>query len=167
MGLCVRPEMNWLFSQKRQKEIKMSKLVKDVMNKATKAIHLEEPIHKAASLMQKHEISHLPVIDTDKKVVGHLHTNDVLKAVADQKPHMTPVKHVMNKSTVVLPESTPIHEAATLLAKAKVKGAPAINDKGELSGFIHARDIEEKVPNAKAHVDQILNATKHTPKKAA
>ncbi len=145
----------------------MTKLVKDVMNKAPKAIHPEEPIHKAASLMHKHDISHLPVIDDDKQVVGHVHTNDVLKAVAEQKPHTTPVKHIMSEPPVVLPENTPIHEAANQLAKAKVKGAAAVNDNGELSGFVHARDIEEKVPDAKPHVDKILNATKHNPKKAA
>ena len=50
----------------------MTKLVKDVMNKAPKAIHPEEPIHKAASLTHKHDISHLPVIDDDKQVVGHV-----------------------------------------------------------------------------------------------
>ena len=94
-------------------------------------------------------------------------TNDVLKAVAEQKPHTTPVKHIMSEPPVVLPENTPIHEAANQLAKAKVKGAAAVNDNGELSGFVHARDIEEKVPDAKPHVDKILNATKHNPKKAA
>jgi acetoin utilization protein AcuB len=146
----------------------MKKLVKDVMNKQPKMITPDEPIHKAAAIMHKHNISHLPVVDNDKQVVvGHVHTNDVLKAVAEQKPHTTPVKHIMNKPPVVLPENTPIPDAATMLAKVKVKGAPTINEKGELSGFVHVRDIEEKVPNAKPHVDQILNATKHHPKKAA
>ncbi|HEY5235401.1 MAG TPA: CBS domain-containing protein, partial [Rhabdochlamydiaceae bacterium] len=110
----------------------MTKLVKDIMNRAPKAIAPEDPIHKAASLMQKHEISHLPVIDKAKKVVGHVHTNDVLKAVSEQKPHTTPVKQIMNKPPVVLPENTPIPEAANQLAKAKVKGAPTVNEKGEL-----------------------------------
>lgn len=145
----------------------MTKLVKDVMNKQPKVITPDEPIHKAAAIMHKHEISHLPVIDNDKRVVGHVHTNDVLKAVSEQKSHTLPVKQIMQKPPVVLPENTSIPDAATMLAKAKVKGAPTINEKGELSGFVHARDIEEKVPNAKPHVDQILNATKHKPKKAA
>lgn len=145
----------------------MTKLVKDVMNKQPKVITPDEPIHKAAAIMHKHDISHLPVVDNDKRVVGHVHTNDVLKAVSDQKPHTMPVKQIMQKPSVLLPENTPIPDAATMLAKAKVKGAPTINEKGELSGFVHARDIEEKVPNAKPHVDQILNATKHNPKKAA
>ena len=137
------------------------------MNRAPKTITPEEPIHRAASLMHKHDISHLPVVDSQRKVVGHLHSNDVLKAVSDQKPHSTPVHQIMNKQPVVIPENTPIPDAATLLAKAKVKGAPIVNERGELSGFVHARDIEEKVPNSKPHVDQILNATKHNPKRAA
>jgi CBS domain-containing protein len=145
----------------------MPKFVKDIMNKAPKTITPDEPIHKAAALMHKHDISHLPVVDEDKQVVGHVHTNDVLKAVAEQKPHTTPVKHIMKEPPVVLTENTPISEAATQLAKAKVKGAPTVNENGELSGFVHVRDIEEKVPNAKPHVDQITNAYKHHPKKAA
>ncbi len=145
----------------------MTKLVKEIMNRAPKAITPEDPIHKAASILHKHDISHLPVIDNDKQVVGHVHTNDILKAVDQQKPHTTPVKHIMTKPPVVLPENTPIPEAANLLAKAKVKGAPTVNENGELTGFVHARDIEEKVPNAKPHVDQICNACKHNPKKAA
>jgi CBS domain-containing protein len=144
----------------------MPKFVKDIMNKSPKTINQDDPMHKAAALMHKHDISHLPVVDSNKKVVGHVHTNDVLKSVAEQKPHATPVKQIMNKTPVVLPENTPIQEAAAKLAKAKVKGAPIVNDDGELSGFVHVRDIEEKVPNAKPQVDQIRNAYKQN-KKAA
>lgn len=145
----------------------MTKLVKDVMHKQPKVITPDEPLHKAAAIMHKHDISHLPVVDDYKRVVGHVHTNDVLKAVSEQKAHTLSVKEIMQKPPLVLPENTPIPAAANMMAKAKVKGAPTINDKGELSGFIHARDIEEKVSNGKPHADHILNATKHNPKRAA
>ncbi len=141
--------------------------VKAIMNEKPKAVTPEDPIHKAAEILHRHDISHLPVIDNNKHVVGHVHTNDVLKAIAGQKPHTTLVKHIMRKPPVVLPENTPIAEAAARLAKARVKGAPVVNHTGQLSGFVHVRDIEEKVPNAKPHVDQICNACKLNPKKAA
>ena len=144
----------------------MPKFVKDIMNKQPKAITPNDPLHKAAALMHKHDISHLPVIDENRKVVGHIHANDVLKAIAEQQPHTTPVKRVMNTTPIKIPEKTPIAEAAAQMAKARVKGASIINEHGELSGFVHARDIE-KMPNGKLHVEQIYNAYKHQTKKAA
>ena len=51
--------------------------VKAIMNEKPKAITPEDPIHKAAEILHRHDISHLPVIDHNKHMVGHVHTNDV------------------------------------------------------------------------------------------
>jgi CBS domain-containing protein len=145
----------------------MPKFVKDIMNKEPKILNPEEPMHKAATLMHTYEIHELPVVDKSKKILGHVHANDLLKAVSEQKPHATPVKHIMNKPPVVLAENTPIPEAVNQLVKAKAKSAPIVNEKGELSGLLHVQDIEDKVPEAKEHVEKIHQATRHHHKKAA
>ena len=145
----------------------MTKLIKEIMNKSPKTITPDESIHKAAGLLQRNEISYLPVIDHNKHVIGYVHTSDILKAMCENKDQSTHVKQIMNNSTFALSENASIAEASSQLAKQGLKGAPTVNENNELTGFVHVRDIEEKVPNAKMHLDQIYSSCKKNCRKAA
>ncbi len=56
--------------------------VGDVMTKTPKATTAEELASAAVSLMERHGIMALPVLDGDKKVVGIVHLHDLMKAGA-------------------------------------------------------------------------------------
>src|SRR2546427_627864 len=56
--------------------------VGDVMTKTPKATTPEELAAAAVSLMERHGIMALPVLDADKKVVGIVHLHDLMKAGA-------------------------------------------------------------------------------------
>ena len=56
--------------------------VGDVMTKTPKATTPEELAATAVSLMERHGIMALPVLDGDKKVVGIVHLHDLMKAGA-------------------------------------------------------------------------------------
>jgi arabinose-5-phosphate isomerase len=56
--------------------------VGDVMTKTPKATTAEELAAAAVSLMERHGIMALPVLDEDRKVVGIVHLHDLMKAGA-------------------------------------------------------------------------------------
>ena len=56
--------------------------VRDVMTKTPKATTAEELASAAVSLMERHGIMALPVLDGDKNVVGIVHLHDLMKAGA-------------------------------------------------------------------------------------
>ncbi len=56
--------------------------VSEVMTKTPKSTTAEELAVTAVSLMERHGIMALPVLDADKKVVGIVHLHDLMKAGA-------------------------------------------------------------------------------------
>src|SRR5207245_4978679 len=56
--------------------------VGEVMTKTPKSTTAEELAAAAVSLMERHGIMSLPVLDADKKVVGIVHLHDLMKAGA-------------------------------------------------------------------------------------
>jgi arabinose-5-phosphate isomerase len=56
--------------------------VGDVMTKTPKATSSDELASAAVSLMERHGIMALPVLDGDRKVVGIVHLHDLMKAGA-------------------------------------------------------------------------------------
>ncbi len=55
------------------------------------------------------------------------------------------VKEIMQKNFVELKESMNTAEAVQILLKNKVTGAPVVNDKGELVGFLSEKDCLKRV----------------------
>jgi len=56
--------------------------VGDIMTKTPKATTSDELASAAVSLMERHGIMALPVLDADRKVVGIVHLHDLMKAGA-------------------------------------------------------------------------------------
>jgi arabinose-5-phosphate isomerase len=55
-----------------------SMMVQDIMSWEPYTILPTSPLIDAQNIMEKHEITALPVIDTDKKLIGILHLHDIL-----------------------------------------------------------------------------------------
>jgi arabinose-5-phosphate isomerase len=56
--------------------------VRDVMTRTPKSTTAEELAGVAVSVMERHGIMALPVLDADRKVVGIVHLHDLMKAGA-------------------------------------------------------------------------------------
>ncbi|MEA3279207.1 MAG: KpsF/GutQ family sugar-phosphate isomerase [Thermodesulfobacteriota bacterium] len=52
--------------------------VEDVMSKKPRAVGPDSPAYDALNIMERHEITILPIIDSSGKVVGILHLHDIL-----------------------------------------------------------------------------------------
>jgi len=98
-------------------------------------------------LMQKHNISGVPVTDDNGKLAGILTNRDI----RFEKNLELKVKEVMTKENLVtVPEGITLEKGKELLHKHKIEKLLVVDKKGKLKGLITLKDIEkaEKYPNA-------------------
>jgi IMP dehydrogenase len=116
-----------------------SLVIKDVIT-----IRPTETVANATDLMQKHNISGLPVVESEK-LLGILTGRDVRFADATLL-----VKDVMTKKVITAPADTNIDSAKEILHKHRVEKLPLIDDEGRLKGLMTIKDIllRGRFPNA-------------------
>lgn len=101
-------------------------------------------IGEAIDLMQKHQISGLPVIE-EGRLVGLLTGRDVRFADRNLK-----VQEVMTKKIITAREGTTLEEAKEVLHANRIEKLPIVDERGTLKGLITFKDImlRGRFPNA-------------------
>jgi len=94
-----------------------------------------DTVGKALSLMEKHSISGLPVVD-ETRLVGIVTGRDVRFAAEGLL-----VEQVMTENVVKAEEGISIEEAQRLLRDHKIEKLPIVSKTGELAGLITFKDI--------------------------
>ncbi|MFQ5422844.1 MAG: IMP dehydrogenase [Phycisphaerae bacterium] len=103
-------------------------------------LHPDEPIERATELMALHNISGVPVIAEDKKLVGILTRRD-LKFI---EPGQRRVRDVMTGDHLVTaPPNTGLDEADRILQAHKVEKLLLVDDGYQLAGLITIKDIDK------------------------
>jgi len=101
----------------------------------------------ATSLMEKYQISGIPIVDPSQKLIGIL-TNRDLRF----EPNLNlKISDIMTKNNLrTAPLGTTLEEAEILLQKYKIEKLPVVDDQGILKGLITFKDIskKKKFPNA-------------------
>ncbi len=105
-------------------------IIRDVIT-----ISPDDTVGQALALMEKHNISGLPVVEKTK-LVGIATGRDVRFA----EPSLF-VEQVMTKNVVKAEEGTSIEETRKLLHDHKIEKLPIVNKAGEFAGLITFKDI--------------------------
>lgn len=95
-------------------------------------------VSKARELMNVQHVSGIPIVDSDKKLVGILTKRD-LKFLADDN---VLIKDVMTEKLITAPAETTLEQAKEILSKHKVEKLLLVKESGELAGMITMRDID-------------------------
>lgn len=116
-----------------------SLVIRDVITLAP-----DQTIGDAIDLMQKHQISGLPVIEKGK-LVGLITGRDVRFADRTLKVH-----EVMTKQLITATEGTTLEEAKEVLHANRIEKLPIVDERGALKGLMTFRDImlRGRFPNA-------------------
>ncbi len=130
-----------------EEEVEMARKVKRAESLVIKdviTIRPSETVEVAMDLMQKNNISGLPVVD-GHRLVGIVTGRDVRFADASLL-----TKDVMTKKVVTAPSDTNIEGAKELLQKHRVEKLPLVDKEGSLRGLITIKDIllRGRFPNA-------------------
>jgi acetoin utilization protein AcuB len=126
-------------------------LVKDRMTPDPICGHPDMPVTEAQMLMQQHNFRHLPILDTDGKLVGLITQRSLIQAIPSGLRSVSPsvvtytlakikARHVMVKDVITIQEDVALEEAARIMADKKIGCLPVLRD-GKLVGIISDNDI--------------------------
>jgi IMP dehydrogenase len=105
----------------------------------------------ARDLLYEHQITGLPVVDREGKLLGLLSSRDILFVNDDSRSVaacMTPGDRL-----VTAPVGTTITQAEGILERHKVEKLPLVDDDGQLAGLITLRDILKRTLHPESSKD--------------
>lgn len=110
-------------------------------------LHVDSTAKDAELIMRENKIGGIPVVDSDKKLIGII-TNRDMRFI---KNMATPVKDIMTKDNVITGKmGISLDDAEGVLQEHKIEKLPIVDDKGQLTGLITYKDILKNTdrPNA-------------------
>lgn len=121
------------------------------MSKPVVTISPETTINEAFDLLRKKEIQRLPVLSKDGKLIGIVSDHDLINASPSPATTLSiwemnyllakiKVEDVMTKKVITVDISTPIEQAARIMADNKIGGMPVM-DGDQVVGVITDTDL--------------------------
>lgn len=110
----------------------------------------EKSIRDAIAVMKHHEISGLPVLDGDNRILGILTERDIrFESNLDQS-----VSNVMTEDLITAKSGTTLAEAKDILQQNRIEKLLIVDGNRTLTGLVTVKDIlmKEKYPNASLDV---------------
>jgi CBS domain-containing protein len=127
-------------------------VVRAFMKPAPAVVTAEDEILDAAALMASRRIRHLPVVGSDRRLVGMLSDRDVRTALGDPRRFLSDddardsvrgvlVRQVMHQDAVTVRANAAITTAIDRLTEAHVGAVAVVSDEGHLVGMLSYLDI--------------------------
>ncbi len=126
--------------------------VSSIMTTQLVVLNTTDSLEKAEHLFKKHRIRHIPVIESEQRIVGMLSLTDLLRisfadgAYEDEEEietvvyEMFSLPQVMAKNIKTVAPDTTIKEVAELLAKEEFHALPVVEE-GNLVGIVTTTDL--------------------------
>jgi CBS domain-containing protein len=133
--------------------------VADVMTTRPLVARPAMPLKEAATVLAKHGISAMPVLDADDRVIGMISERDLLSKQAHPLPERSrwwwrrrtreetsratgeTVGHVMSTNPITIAPPLPLAEAARRMTEHEVKHLPVVDSTGALVGVVSRADL--------------------------
>ena len=148
-------------------------LVRDVMTTQVVTVRPQARVKEAIELLDDHQITAMPVVDGEGRLVGVVSEADVLRdaLLPDRRTHEIPVKaegrttsltvnDVMTHLPMSVTTDADLAVAATVLVDTAIKSLPVVDDEGRVVGMVSRRDViavlAKRDPLIEAEVDELL-----------
>lgn len=141
--------------------------VKDIMTKDVLTVNENDTVEKCANILIRHNLSGLPVVDANGKVIGIVTEGDLIRRASriegppvlevlgglfyleSPKHFMDKLKksmgsiarEIMTEDVITIDPDKEIEYAASLLIKEKIKRLPVLDKNGDLVGIVSRKDI--------------------------
>lgn len=128
----------------------------DVMTTGAATVRPDAPLAEAARLMIQHQISGLPVVDAQDRLVGLVTENDFLRAGKDGKPRLIEmlakagtdqdelnllrVDELMTREPLTVSAETPLEEVIAVMLRHAVRRLPVVAD-GKVVGIVSRANL--------------------------
>jgi CBS domain-containing protein len=139
-------------------------LVKDVMTRSVISISKYEPVMKVADILNEKNISGLPVVDSDSRVIGIITQADILSMIGVSRDHTFKdlLKHmlgetlperrigdhvgdIMTSPALTIKPDANIAEAVRIMTEKRIRRLTVANENNVLIGIITRADILKAV----------------------
>ncbi|MBW2469161.1 MAG: CBS domain-containing protein [Deltaproteobacteria bacterium] len=113
----------------------------------------DDGIFQAQELMAANKIRHLPVIETDNRLIGVVTDRDIRSALPYEFFKASPseeekknfaelkIKDIMTKNPITISPTHTLQDALLMIQDARVGALPVVDENGILSGIISVRDL--------------------------
>ena len=116
--------------------------VKDIMTPTIVSISPDDLLVDAMDLIVENEISGLPVIDSDGRLVGIISEFDRIKLASDEKNDLSTARVAdwMTHGVITVDEDATLDQVAELLVRASIRRIP-VTSHGRVIGIVGRRDL--------------------------
>lgn len=137
-------------------------LVRDVMSKEVKVVRPDTTVREVVATMNKFNIGSIIVVQGERPV-GIITERDILRRLVEPclAPETLTARHIMTSPVTTISETATIEEAATLMAKKKVKRLPVMSNE-KIVGIVTFTDIVTKVPTLLSILEELVRPHKRT-----
>ena len=118
----------------------MSRNMKDNMVKNPFVVNPQKNVKDALILMKELEIRHLPVIDTQGKILGVVSERDLRETSALPQKSILKVGDIMKTDLHLAKPNTPLRDALTIMAEQRLGCTVVVNDKQQPVGIFTTTD---------------------------
>lgn len=115
----------------------------DVMTKSPACCSPETNLAAAVEILWNRNCGVLPIVDLNGRLVGIVTDRDICVALGtrNQLPGEIPVRDVASAKIVAGKPDDELRQALAIMAEAKVRRLPVVDDAGKLQGIVSIDDI--------------------------
>jgi CBS domain-containing protein len=118
--------------------------VSELMETKFVTITGQESVKEAAKRLLVGETNHLPVIDSENRVIGIVTTYDVSKAFANDEQDLS-VAEIMTKNVITISPDSPVDFAARALQKHNIGSLVVVDKNRRVLGLLNSYDLGDLV----------------------
>jgi CBS domain-containing protein len=146
-----------------QKENRMFK-AKDLMTTHVVTVDVDDTIDQAITLMVKHRISGLPVLDREGRPIGIVSEFDLLELICEGQTEQDKVSHYMSPELFGVVEEDSWVAVADMFREKHVRRLPVLRD-GKLVGIVTRHDLMHAIRDVRQRLhQQLADKTSNTPR---
>ena len=121
----------------------MSNLAKDLMTSDPQCCTAETPLNEVAKLMVECDCGEIPVVDSDKKLIGVVTDRDIVCRIVakGQNPSAMTAQDAMTQPVISVTEDTSLKDVLSAMEEHQVRRLPVIDARGCCCGIVSQADV--------------------------
>ena len=125
--------------------------VKNAMTKAVVSVSEDATIDEVFSLLLRHHVSGLPVVDSEDRIVGVVSELDLLMLLNNPESDKSLVSDYLSGNVLTVEEDDPLTDVTELFLTHNFRRLPVVRD-GRLIGVISRRDLVRYIRDIRERV---------------
>lgn len=128
------------YQEQKKQSLKHNKILhaRDVCSSPVVTLSKEDRVESALEIMEKYQIHHIPITNSENKVIGMVSDRDLIQKRLNDRLE----KH-MTENVVMAKEITEVRLIAKMMISHRISALPLINENDHLMGIITKTDLLE------------------------